>query len=55
MGTWNHIISYRVFSHCIKPVTNAVKQVVEMVAVLVVIEMSPRFTQVISLIIACRL
>ena len=51
MRVWD-LMSYRIFAHSLKPVTNAVKQVVEMIAVLLIIEMIALFTQTISLIIA---
>jgi len=46
---------YRIVTHSLKPVTDTVKQVVEMAAVLVVIEMFACFTETISLVIARRL
>ena len=49
--SWD-LMSYRIFAHSLKPVTNAVKQVVEMIAVLIIIEMIARFAQTISLIVA---
>ena len=49
------VVSYRIFAHGLKQATNTVKQVVEMIVVFVIVEMSACFTQTMSLVIAYRL